>query len=71
MRMLAAFQVHKSWFIPAVLVLVVTGLADAGVAQFVTRPLPWVVIIPATIPLSLFVFVGMPLLREERRKAEK
>jgi hypothetical protein len=64
-----AFQVHKSWLIPTALVLVLTGLADGLTAWFVARPILWCALIGASLPLSLLVFVAMPMLRRERRKA--
>ena len=66
---LTAFQVHKSWLIRAVLVLLITVLVDGTVVWFVQRPLLWAVLIPATLPLSMFVFVANPILREESRKS--
>jgi hypothetical protein len=48
--------------------LVATGLADAAVAWLAPRPLPWVVLIGASLPLAMFVFVGLPSLRGEIRK---
>jgi hypothetical protein len=65
---LTAFQVHKSWLIRAALVLLATVLADGAVVWFAQRPLPWAVLIPGSLPLSMFVFVAIPILREERQK---
>jgi hypothetical protein len=67
---LAAFQVHKSWLIRAALMLLVTVLADGAVVCFAQRPLLWAVLIPGCLPLSMVVFVAMPILREERRKSQ-
>jgi hypothetical protein len=64
---LAAFQVHKSW---AALVLLVTVLADGAVVCFAQRPLLWAVLIPGSLPLSMVVFMAMPILREERGKSQ-
>lgn len=66
---LTAFQVHKVWLIRAVVVLLVTVLVDGAVVWFVQRPLLWAVLIPGSLPLSMFVFVANPILREERRKS--
>jgi len=66
----SAFRVHKSWLIRAALVLVVTVLADGVVVQFAQRLLLWAVLIPGSLPLSMFVFVANPILREERRKSQ-
>jgi hypothetical protein len=64
-----AWQVHKSWFIPAALVLIITCLADGLVAQFVQRPVLWCTLIAASLPLSMFLFVVLPILRQEARKS--
>ena len=67
---LTAFQVHKSWLIRAALVLVVTVLADGAVVWFAQRPILWAALIGGSLPLSMTVFVAIPLLREEGRKSE-
>ena len=65
---LAAFQVHKPWFVRAVLVLVITCLADCA-AAFAPRPVLWCTLVAATLPLSMIVFVVFPLLREQNQKS--
>jgi hypothetical protein len=65
-----AFQVHKSWLIRAALVLIVTVLADGVTVGFTHRPILWAVVIGGSLPLSMGLFVAMPLLREEARKSE-
>jgi hypothetical protein len=67
---LTAFQVHKSWLIRAALVLLVTVLADGVAVGFAQRPLFWAVLIPGTLPLSMFFFVAVPILREDKRKSQ-
>jgi hypothetical protein len=69
MKLTAAFRVHKSWLVPAVLVLLITCLADGLVAQFVQRPILWCTLIAGSLPLSMFFFVVLPMLREEARKS--
>jgi hypothetical protein len=64
-----AFQVHKVWLIRAVLVLVITALADGVVVWFAQRPLFWAVLIGSSLPFSMMVFVALPVLREESRKS--
>jgi hypothetical protein len=64
-----AFQVHKSWLLRAALVLVVTALADGLTAWFAPRPILWCVSIASTLPISILVFVAMPILLEEKRKS--
>jgi len=66
---LTAF-LHKSWRIRAVLVLVVTCLMDAIVGWFAAKPFPWVVLIPGSLPLSMFIFVAMPLLKQAARESQ-
>jgi hypothetical protein len=62
------WQVHKSWVIRSLLVLVITGLAEAAAGWYAVRPILWVVLIVSTLPASLAIFVAMPVLREENRK---
>jgi hypothetical protein len=64
-----AFQVHKSWLIRAVLVLVLTALAEGMVVWFVQRPFFWIVLIGSSLPFTMVVFVAFPILREEKRKS--
>jgi hypothetical protein len=64
-----AFQVHKPWLVPAMLVLVVTGLADGAAVWFAQRPILWATLIAASLPISLFVFVALPVLRRESGKS--
>jgi cyanate permease len=64
-----AFQVHKSWLIRAALVLVVTVLVDGVVVWLVQRPIFWAALIGASLPLSMIVFVAIPVLRAEARKS--
>jgi len=67
--MLVALQVHKSWLIPAVMVLVVTAMADGLTAWFVPRPILWCTLIASSLPISMVVFVIIPILRRERQKS--
>jgi hypothetical protein len=64
-----AFQVHKSWLMRSMLVLLVTVLADGVVGWLAAKPFPWVVLIPGTLPLTLYLFVGIPLLKQEQRES--
>jgi hypothetical protein len=64
-----AFQVHKFWLIRAVLVLLITAVADGVVVWFAQRPLFWAVLIGSSLPFSMTVFVAIPVLREESRKS--
>jgi hypothetical protein len=62
-----AFEVHKHWLLPTMVILVVTGLVYGIVGWFVQKPFPWIVLIPASLPLSLYFFVARPLNRRETR----
>jgi hypothetical protein len=64
-----AFQVHKSWLMRAALVLVATVLADGLTAWFVPRPILWCTLIASSLPISMVVFVALPILRQDRRNS--
>jgi hypothetical protein len=64
-----AWQVHKSWVIRAALVLVVTGLADAATACLAPRPILGCTLIASSLPLSMIVFVLIPILRQESQES--
>jgi len=66
----SAIQVHKSWLMRAALVLVVTCLVDVIVVWFAPQPFPWAVLIPGSLPLSMVIFVAMPLLKGENRESQ-
>jgi hypothetical protein len=63
----SAIQVHQWWFTRAATVLVVTCLIDAAVGWFATKPFPWVVLIPGSLPLTMFIFVALPVLKRAER----
>jgi hypothetical protein len=63
---LNAFQVHKSWLMPTVLVLVITCLIYGFVGSIAAKPFPWILLIPGSLPLSMYFFVGRPLLKKEK-----
>jgi hypothetical protein len=65
---LTSFQVHKFWLIRAVLVLLVTCLADGIAVWYAQRPIFWAALIGSSLPFSMVVFVTIPTLREQRRK---
>jgi hypothetical protein len=62
---LSAFQVHRSWLMRMVLVLAITCLVDGTAVWFAARPMLWAALIPATLPLSIFFFVALPVMRAE------
>lgn len=51
-----AFQVHKAWLIPAVLVLVVTCLIYAIVGSIAKNPFPWIMVIPG-VSAAIYVLL--------------
>jgi len=65
----AAFEVQRSWSIPAMLVLSITCALDAIVAWLVPKPFPWLGLISGSLPLTMWVFVGLPLLRIETQNS--
>jgi len=64
------WHVHKFWLIRAILVLLVTCGVDAAVVAVATQPLKWAPFITGTLPLTMWLFVGIPVLNEEKRKSE-
>jgi hypothetical protein len=67
---LNAFQVHKSWLIPTLLVLLITCLIYGVVGSFAAKPFPWILLIPGSLPLSMYFFVSRPLLRKEQQASK-
>jgi hypothetical protein len=49
------------------LLLLITCSIDAVVGGLAAKPFSWVVLIPGTLPLSMFFFVARPLLKREER----
>jgi len=47
-------------------IIVVVTLIDALVVLFAARPLPWAVVIPATIPLLTAIFVIIPFINASK-----
>jgi hypothetical protein len=66
----AIWQVHKGWLIRTALVLTVTCVIDGAAVWFATEPRLWAVMIPCTLPLSIMLFVAIPMLNEEKRKSQ-
>jgi hypothetical protein len=58
---------NVKWAVRFFSILLLVVMADALVAMFLRRPLPWVAIIPALLPLLVSVFVILPMIRAERR----
>ncbi len=62
-----AWHVHKGWLMRTALLLLITCSIDAVVGGLAAKPFSWVVLIPGTLPLSMFFFVARPLLKREER----
>jgi hypothetical protein len=63
---LTAFRVHMSWLMPTLLILLVTCLIYGIVGSIAAKSHPWILLIPGSLPVSLYFFVGRPLLRKEK-----
>jgi hypothetical protein len=57
---------NVKWAARFISILLLVAIADALVALFMRRPLPWTVILPASIPLLVSVFVILPMMRAEK-----
>jgi hypothetical protein len=44
-----------------IMVVVAVCIVDCSVVLFLKKPLPWAVIVPATIPMWVVVFVILPM----------
>jgi hypothetical protein len=58
---------NMKWALRMAAILVVGALVEALVVWFAARPLPWAVVIPATIPLLTAIFVIIPFLKAARQ----
>ncbi len=54
------------WLGRTALILIAVATAECLVASLVRKPLPWTVMVAATLPVLLMVFVTSPLLRAEK-----
>jgi hypothetical protein len=57
---------NLKWAGRIMLIILLVALADGLVGAFARKPLPWVVVIPALIPLLACVFVVLPIIRTEK-----
>ncbi len=57
---------NLKWFGRMLAILLLVCGADALVAMFVRRPLPWIAVISFLLPLLLTVFVMTPMIRAEK-----
>jgi membrane protein YdbS with pleckstrin-like domain len=65
------FQVHKSWLVPTTLVLVITVVVDGVTVWFSQRPLLWSTLIASSLPISMAIFVIIPMLRKSKADSVK
>lgn len=56
---------NVKWAARMASILLVVAVAEALVGMFARKPLPWVAIIPALLPLLVSVFVILPMIRKK------
>jgi hypothetical protein len=66
--MLTAWDVHKGWMKRAGLVLVATVFAEVVIVLVAEHPIRWVGWVAGTLPLSMYWFVALPLIRRDSYK---
>jgi heme A synthase len=59
---------NLKWLGRMALILVLVSVADGLVGAFARKPLPWVAVIPALIPVLTAVFVIIPLMTEMKEE---
>ncbi len=57
---------NLKWMGRMMLILLLVGVAEVLVVLLVPKPLPWVVLIPALIPLLTTFLITLPLTRGEK-----
>ena len=57
---------NLKWLVRMTLILLLVGAAEILVVLFVRRPLRWVVLIPALIPLLTSFLVILPMVKAEK-----
>jgi hypothetical protein len=62
---LSAWEIHKFWLIRAAAVLLLTVLAAVLAVLLAPRPIPWVALIAGSLPITMALFVALPVLRAE------
>jgi hypothetical protein len=66
--MSVAWNVHKWWLRRAGAVLIGTVLAEVIIVLTTAQPIRWVGWIAGSLPVSLYVFVVLPLIRRDSLK---
>jgi hypothetical protein len=57
---------NLKWLGRMMLILLLVGLAEVLVVLFVPRPLPWVALIPALIPVLTCFLIILPMTKAEK-----
>lgn len=57
---------NLKWCMRMMSILLLVGLAEILVVLFVPKPLPWVALIPALIPLLTAFLIILPLAKGEK-----
>jgi hypothetical protein len=57
---------NLKWLVRMMLILLLVGVAEILVVLFVPRPLRWVALIPALIPLLTSFLIILPMVRAEK-----
>jgi hypothetical protein len=65
-RLLQINRQNLKWLVRMMLILLLVGVAEILVVLFVRKPLPWVALIPALIPVLTSFFVILPITRAEK-----
>ena len=63
------WQAHRFWVVRAMLVLIVTAMAEVLVVWLLPQPLVWVALIAGSLPLSMFFLVALPLLKSQPHRS--
>jgi len=62
----SVWQVHSFWVLRTALILVITALAEAALVFALPQPARWVALIAGTLPVTLYFFVALPLIRKDQ-----
>ena len=57
---------NLKWVLRIALIVALVAGADALVVLFVSRPFPWTVFIPASLPILMSIFVIIPSVKAEK-----
>lgn len=57
---------NRKWAVRLILLILLVVVADGLVGQFARKPFPWTVLVPASLPVLICVFVILPMTRAEK-----